>query len=268
MSCGKSVTRQGRRKENCRILSQDCIGENIYSLWLEGEDIANAAVPGQFLSLYSRDKSRLLPRPISICEIDREGGRLRLVYRVTGKNTGTEEFSRLCPGDIRQVLGPLGNGFPLEAAKGRHMLLIGGGIGIPPMLETAKQLKGEKTMILGYRDQLFLQEEFSSLGRIYLATEDGSAGTKGNVLNVLEEKHLSGGGIFACGPAPMLRAVSAWAAGAGIPCWISMEERMACGVGACLACVCGSVEEDTHSHVKNKRICRDGPVFLSTEVEI
>ena len=139
---------------------------------------------------------------------------------------------------------------------------------MPPMLETAKQLEGEKQIILGYRDELFLKKEFEPFGKVYVATEDGSAGTKGNVLDAIRENHLNGDVIFACGPAPMLRALKAYALEEGIPCWISMEERMACGVGACLACVCKSKDVDAHSHVHNKRVCKDGPVFLSTEVEL
>ena len=237
-------------------------------MWLQADHMADISRPGQFLSLYTRDGSKLLPRPISICEIDRENRRIRLVYRVTGKNTGTESFARLHPGVPVEVLGPLGNGFPLDAAEGKRVLLMGGGIGIPPMLETAKELRAEKTAILGYRDELFLNEEFAEYAEVYVSTEDGSAGTKGNVLNVVKEKGLEADVIFACGPAPMLRAIKQYAEEKQIPCWISMEERMACGVGACLACVCRSREIDEHSQVHNKRVCKDGPVFLSTEVEL
>ena len=257
-----------KTKESLRIVSQEEIGKGIFSMWLQADRMAEAARPGQFLSLYTRNGSKLLPRPISICEIDRENGRIRLVYRVTGKNTGTEEFSRLHAGVPVETLGPLGNGFPLDAVKGKKVFLMGGGIGIPPMLETAKQLDAEKIMVLGYRDELFLNKEFEAYGDVYVATEDGSAGTKGNVMDAIRENDLEADAIFACGPAPMLRAIKAYALEKGIPCWISMEERMACGVGACLACVCKSKDVDTHSHVHNKRVCKDGPVFLSTEVEL
>ncbi len=257
-----------KTKEICAIVSQECIGKDIYSMWLQTEQIAKEAVPGQFVSLYSRDGSKLLPRPISLCEIDREQGQIRLVYRVTGKGTGTEEFSRYHAKVGIETMGPLGNGFPLEAVKGKKVFLIGGGIGIPPMLQTAKELDAEKIMVLGYRDELFLNEEFKAYGEVYMATEDGSAGTKGNVLDAIRENGLQADAIFACGPTPMLRALKTYALEQNIPCWISMEERMACGVGACLACVCKTKEKDAHSNVHNKRICKDGPVFLSTEVEI
>lgn len=256
-----------KRKETCTVLSQERLTEGIFSMWLQTETIAAEARPGQFISLYCRDGARLLPRPISLCEIDGAGGRLRIVYRVAGK--GTEEFSSFCAGDRVEVLGPLGNGFPLEETAGRKVLLMGGGIGIPPLLETAKQIAGDKSMIAGYRDgNLFLDREFADAGAFYAATEDGSAGTKGNVLDAVRELGLTGDLIFACGPTPMLRAVKAFAAERGIECYLSMEERMACGIGACLACVCRSSGIDAHSHVHNKRICKDGPVFKASEVEL
>ena len=257
-----------KTKENLTVVSQEEIGKDIFSLWLQTDQMAQYARPGQFLSLYTGNAGKLLPRPISICEIDKETSRIRLVYRVTGKNTGTEAFSKMQPEDKIEALGPLGKGFPLEEAEGKKVFLIGGGIGIPPMLETAKQLNAQKTAVLGYRDELFLNEEFAKYADVYVATEDGSSGTKGNVLNAIQEKTLEADVIFACGPTPMLRALKEYAAANHITCWISMEERMACGIGACLACVCKSKDIDAHSQVHNKRVCKDGPVFLSTEVEL
>ena len=122
--------------------------------------------------------------------------------------------------------------------------------------------------IAGYRDELFLTEELGASGAFYVATEDGSAGTKGNVLDAVREQGIEADVIYACGPKPMLRAIKAYAEEKGIECYLSMEERMACGIGACLACVCQSKEKDEHSQVHNKRVCKDGPVFLSTEVEL
>jgi len=153
--------------------------------------------------------------------------------------------------------------------EGKKAFLIGGGIGIPPMVELSKQLKGEKQIIVGYRDaQLFLKEELDKNGTVYVATDNGSVGTAGTVLDAIRENDLTADVIYACGPTPMLRALKAYAEEKGIECWISLEERMACGVGACLGCVCKSKEVDHHSHVHNKRVCKDGPVFLSTEVEL
>ena len=251
-------------KEQAVIISQEEIAPAIYSLWIKTDKIAQYAKAGQFISIYCEDGSRLLPRPISICEIDKEDCALHLVYRIAG--AGTEEFSQKQTGDHLSVMGPLGNGFPLKSKKA---FLIGGGIGIPPMLELAKQLNCEKQIILGYRNSdMFLLDEFKKQGEVYIATEDGSVGSKGNVLDAIRENDLEADVIFACGPKPMLRAIKAYALEKGIPCWVSMEERMACGIGACLGCVCQSTETDAHSHVHNKRVCKDGPVFRSTEVEL
>ena len=250
-------------KKKAIVSEQTKLADGVYSMWIRDESIAMTARPGQFVSLYCRDGSRLLPRPISICEINKQEGMIRLVYRITGK--GTMEFADLKPQDTVEVMGPLGNGFTLE---GKKALLIGGGIGIPPILELAKQLTCEKQIVLGYRDTTFLEDEFSSYGTVYIATEDGSKGTKGNVLDTIRENHLEADIIFACGPTPMLRGIRAYALERGIKCQLSMEERMACGIGACLACVCKTKDVDHHSNVKNTRICKDGPVFYAEEVEL
>ena len=244
------------------IIRQEEIANGIFSMWLKTEQIAEKTKPGQFISLYCHDGSRMLPRPISICEIDKKDKALRIVYRVAGK--GTEEFSGMSTGDSIDIVGPLGNGFPLKEKKA---FLIGGGIGIPPMVELAKQLNCEKQMVLGYRDTVFLQEEFKGLGSMYVATEDGSCGTEGNVLDAIRENGLEAEIIYACGPTPMLKAVKEYAMVNGIECWLSLEEKMACGIGACLACVCKSKEKDSHTHVNNKRVCKEGPVFRAEEVE-
>ena len=258
-----------REKENALILSQEEIAHDIFSMWIQTK-AADEAKPGQFISMYTNDGSKLLPRPISICEIDKEKHALRVVYRVTGENTGTEQFSKLTSGDTVPVIGPLGNGFPFEKAEGKRAFLMGGGIGVPPILELAKQMNCEKKQIVvGYRDsETFLQSEFEENGEVYISTEDGSVGTKGNVMDAIKENGLKADIIYACGPTPMLRAIKNYAEENGIECYISLEERMACGIGACLACVCKTKEKDHHSNVHNKRICKDGPVFLSTEVEI
>lgn len=252
-------------KEQAGVISQEQIATGIHSMWLKTENIAANAKAGQFISMYTNEADKLLPRPISICEIDQKENRLRVVYRVTGENTGTEHFSKMQAGDTIEVLGPLGNGFPKETKKA---FLIGGGIGIPPMLELAKELDCDKQIIAGYKDELFLTEDLKQYGELYVATEDGSAGTKGNVMDAIREHGLNADVIYACGPTPMLRAIKTYAEENEILCYISMEERMACGIGACLACVCKSKEVDDHSHVHNKRVCKDGPVFLATEVDL
>lgn len=252
-----------------KIIHTGRLAEGIYSLWLSAPEIAKQAVPGQFVSLYCQDNDKLLPRPISLCEVDRQEGSIRLVYRVVG--AGTKEFSQRKAGDEIRLLGPLGNGFPLkECPKGKRAVLIGGGIGIPPLLQLSKEIEGEVTVVVGYRDsQTFLCEEFAQAAdRVVIATEDGSVGTKGNVMDAIREEGICADVVYSCGPAPMLRGVKDWGMEMGIPVWLSMEERMACGIGACLACVCNSTDVDSHSNVHNKRICKDGPVFLSTEIEL
>ncbi|MGN0159811.1 MAG: dihydroorotate dehydrogenase electron transfer subunit [Lachnospiraceae bacterium] len=263
-------------KEKVRIIEQKELAQGIFSMWIETDQIGDYAKPGQFISIYSNDGSRLLPRPISICEID--GKKIRMVYRVAGK--GTEEFSGYTPGDWLDVLGPLGNGYDLamikeyvkaNGGKMESAILFGGGIGVPPMLELAKNLDCKKNVVLGYRNaDMFLKEEFEAVegATLTIATEDGSVGTKGNVLDAVREQEITGDVIFACGPTPMLRAIQAFAEEKNIPCFISLEEKMACGIGACLACVCKTKEVDDHSHVHNARICKDGPVFNAKEVEL
>lgn len=251
-----------KRREIGVILRKKEIADEIFDIWIQTEEIAGFSRAGQFVMLYCNDGSRLLPRPISICEINPEEKSLRLVYRIAGK--GTKEFSKMKEGMELAVLGPLGNGFPKKEASA---LVIGGGIGIPPMLELSRQLNCRKQIILGFRDQLFLEKEFEPYGDVFFATEDGSAGTKGNVLDAISEHGLKADIIYACGPLPMLRALKAYAKEHHMECYVSLEERMACGIGACLGCVCKSKETDRHTNVKNKRICKEGPVFEAQEVD-
>ena len=243
-----------KRKAAATVISQKQIGEQIYDLWLETK-LAKNAHPGQFVAVYPHGESTLLPRPISICETDREKGRLRLVYRVAGK--GTAEFSTCRAGDTLEILGVLGNGFPIDKAKGKKVFLMGGGIGIPPMLELAKKTEGKKQILLGYRNKdLFLEEDLERYGDVYVATEDGSVGTKGNVMDIIKAHALHADVIMACGPMPMLRALCQ---GLDIPGEVSIESRMGCGFGTCMCC---SVE----AAVGAKRICKDGPVFRKEEL--
>lgn len=161
-----------KQKMTAVVLSQEKIAEDIYSMWLKAEPIAAEAVPGQFISMYTNDGGKLLPRPISLCEIDQEKGALRVVYRVTGKQTGTEQFSLMKEGDTLDVMGPLGNGFDLETGREKKAMLFGGGIGVPPMLELAKQLKAgyqtECQLVMGYRSETFLTKELEENGTLYI----------------------------------------------------------------------------------------------------
>ena len=240
-----------KKKITATVLSQKEIAPRIFDMWI-ATDLAEQAKAGQFIGVYPKDRSTLLPRPISICQVSDKKDALRIVYRIAGQ--GTAEFSSYT-----------------EAAEGKKVFLMGGGIGIPPMLELARELpaSAEKQIIVGYRDnELFLKEDLEENGTVYIATEDGSVGTKGNVMNAIEENALQADVIFACGPMPMLRAIKKYAEENEIKAYISLEEHMACGVGACLGCVVKTKEVDHHSHVHNARICTDGPVFDAEEVEI
>ena len=255
-----------KKKVTAKVILQKQIGEQIFDLWLETK-LVKYAHPGQFVAVYPHGESMLLPRPISICETDKTKNRLRLVYRVAGK--GTAEFSTCKAGDTLELLGVLGNGFSVDRAKGKRVFLMGGGIGIPPMLELAKAMDDKKQILLGYRNkELFLEEDLEKFGDVYVATEDGSVGTTGTVMDIIKAYALRADVIMACGPMPMLRAVKKYAAENNMEAYISLEERMACGVGACLGCVCKTTKEDAHSHVHNARICTEGPVFEAGEVDI
>ena len=255
-----------KKKVTATVVSQQELAAGIYDMWLE-TDLAVSAKPGQFICLYTRDASALLPRPISICQVDRQQDRLRIVYRVAGK--GTAEFATYKAGERVDILGCLGNGFPVQEGTGKKVFLMGGGIGVPPILELARQMEADKQIIVGYRnEQTFLREDLEQNGKVYIATEDGSVGSKGNVMDAIRENGLDAEMIFACGPMPMLRAIKRYAEEKSIPAYISLEEHMACGVGACLGCVVKTKEVDHHSHVHNARICTDGPVFEAKEVDI
>ena len=275
--------KKSKRKEKAIVKAGGAIGENIYELWLE-TSMAKDANPGQLVGVYSRDKSLLLPRPISICETDSGKTSIRLVYRIAGK--GTLDLANLRKGDEIELLGVLGNGFPWKDHTDKNIIVMAGGIGIPPMLQLSREIAAAKTnnrsntmlnIVLGYRDNgLFLSEELKACatedhaGRktFYIATEDGSVGTRGNVLDAVMGNKITGDVIFACGPMPMLKAIKSYAAENNIEAYISLEERMACGVGACLGCVCPTVEKNAHSNVNNARICTEGPVFDAREVNI
>jgi dihydroorotate dehydrogenase electron transfer subunit len=247
----------------------------IYSMTLAFPKNTHLTVnPGQFVGIYPNDQTALLPRPISVCRWDEKEDMIRLVYRIAGK--GTREFSGAGWGDTFNVTGMLGNGYDLSEMAGKSVMILGGGIGIPPLLELACRLKEKPgtrvTAVLGYRDSnMFLREEFENASyRVYIATEDGSAGTKGNVLDAVREQGIAGNTdiIAACGPMPMLRAIKCFAGEHGIKAFISLEEHMACGVGACLGCVVKTKNVDEHSHVHNARICTEGPVFDAADVDI
>lgn len=268
-----------KKKMTTVIKSQEMLTGGIFKTVLAlPKGAVDEVTPGQFIGVYPRDASMLLPRPISICRWDPEAETLTIVYRTVGRGTG--ELAMREVGESVDILGILGNGYPLDDFAGKRALLFGGGVGVPPMLELAARLRGvasSVTVANGYRTgknpgDLFLREEFLKVAdEVLTATDDGSAGVHGTCLDAAK-KAMEGGASFdiiaACGPLPMLRGVKNFAADIGIPAYISLEERMACGVGVCLGCVTKTTETDLHSHVKNARVCTDGPVFPAERVDI
>jgi len=241
------------------VFEQQKLAEGIYSMWLVCGEIAAEARPGQFVELYCKDSERKMGRPISICEADKERGLIRIVYRIAG--AGTKEFSGLNASDEITVFGPLGNGY--DRLNG-NAILVGGGIGVPPMLELAKQTKGNVTVVLGYRDaQMFLKEDFEKYAKVVIATEDGSYGTKGTVIDAMKKENVTGDYLCACGPTPMLKALQQYAEAEGLETYLSLEERMICGIGICLGCAVAIKTEDGFTY---KRVCKDGPVFRGKEI--
>lgn len=235
-------------QENAVILSNTEIAKDIWRMEIK-TNLAKEARPGQFIEISV--PGFYLRRPISICEIKDES--LIIIYKILGQ--GTEKMTELTSNDLLDIFGPLGNGFPIEDQD--KVLLVGGGVGVPPLYETAKQyrLKGSKVdVVLGFNDEesVFYKEEFEQLGcNVEIATMDGSVGTKGTVLDAIQAKNIDTDFIIACGPLMMLKALDAtYTKG-----YISLEARMACGLGACMGCVVKDKEGNS------LRVCKDGPVF-------
>ena len=238
------------------VASNQEIASGIFKLCLNMPADYPDSEPGQFVNLYLNDASLLLPRPISICAYAE--GRLTLVYAVVGE--GTRMISGYGPGEKIRVSPPFGNGFVTDGAK--QCLLVGGGVGTPPLLFLAKKLAADGgadvRAVLGFQSQPFLTDEFPC--DVHIATDDGSAGFKGSVVELLAKTDIPAGTqMFACGPKPMLKALAQFASERGIPWQVSLEEHMGCGFGACVSCVCnttGGVE----------KVCVNGPVLNGSEV--
>ena len=252
-------------ERECKIVSKEQVGDAVY-MTLEVGDMIRASfrAPGQFVHIRCGE-GLLLRRPISVCSCmeDEPDDLLSIVFEVRGE--GTRWLAGRELGDSLDVLGLAGNGFDLKP-EGRY-LLVGGGIGIPPMLGCAQYTGGRATAILGgrSRDKIILEDFFrEDCAKVLCATDDGSLGHHGFV-TALVRRELSEDrgydGVLACGPKPMLRNVAKVAEEFGIPCQVSMEERMGCGVGACLVCACDMADGS------RKHVCKDGPVFDSREVD-
>jgi len=248
------------KREICRILSNDKVASGIYKMVIESKLISVIALPGQFLHIKAGEScDPLLRRPISICDLDQDKGCITLLYRVCGK--GTRLFADIKSSDRLDIIGPLGKGFPIF--KRKRTSIIGGGIGIAPLLYLGKKLKNSD-VYLGFRDEVYMIEEFmSNSDNVCIYTESGSHGAKGYPIEALEKNIHHYDVVYACGPKKMLRAVKNLCEEKRIECYISLEERMGCGIGACLVCACESSNND-----KYKKVCTDGPVFNSKEVNL
>ena len=228
------------------------VSNNIYRLSAEFE---SEIKPGQFFMLKTTDNSFLLPRPISINDVN--GNLISFLYRIEGQ--GTKKISSLCKNDELQLFGPLGNGFEPEKLKGK-IAVIGGGIGIAPLLYLCKVLRKKADVYLGYKDKenMYIIDEFKSFaGRCVIVTEDGSFGEKGFVTDYVDYDEYDV--VVTCGPEIMMKKIANICKDKKIKCYVSLERRMACGMGACLGC---TVETKTG----NKRACKEGPVFDSEEL--
>ncbi len=242
------------------VLENRKLTDSVCLLRLEAPELAAAAAPGQFVHVRCGGGT-LLRRPVSICMAS--DGAVTIVIEARG--AGTRLLAGCRAGDAVDLLGPLGHGFDLS---GRRPLLVGGGIGAPPLLFAAQRAGGGATAALGFRTGgcVILREEFErACLAVHLATDDGTAGRRGFVTDLAERLLESGDydAVLACGPKAMLRAVAELAGRRGIPCQVSLEERMGCGVGACLVCACQTAAD---GETRMRRVCRDGPVFDASEV--
>ena len=245
----------------CRLASAQRLAADVFDFTFACPALVENARPGQFAQI--RLPGHTLRRPISICGIDKGQGTLRFVFQVRGQ--GTAELAQCGPGDDLEILAPLGNGFPI--GPGKRTLLIGGGIGVPPLLGCAAELGQNAIACLGFRTKaaVILEGDFKAAGaRVSIATDDGTYGHHGLVTELAEKEEFDV--VFACGPTPMLKAAKALGERRGVPCFLSLEERMACGIGACLGCATPLLREGGGQYFGH--VCKDGPVFDSVRVAL
>jgi dihydroorotate dehydrogenase electron transfer subunit len=245
------------------LIEKYSLAKEIYSFTILCPEVAQIAKEGQFVHILPNGYT--LRRPISICGIDKVKGTLRIVFEVRGD--GTKELSEMRTGELVDMIAPCGNGFTI-GENVKNVVLIGGGIGTPPMLPLAQRFGENATVITGFRNAsaVILQDDFKSTGaKTILCTDDGSTGIHGLVTTPLEEvlNTQSVDLICACGPMPMLKAIGKLADTHNVECQISLEERMGCGIGACLVCAC-KVNRDGEEQMLH--VCKNGPVFNSKEV--
>lgn len=253
-----------------KLISKEEISKDIFKFEVSSQEICDLAKPGQFLEIKcSKGLDPFLRRPISIYNVNKEKGTLEFIFQVKGR--GTQILSEEKPGDDIDLIGPLGYGsFNYEGLK--NIAIIGGGIGTFPLYELAKNAckNANVTIYLGFRSKDFvvLEEEFKKVcNKLVITTDDGSYAQKGFAIDVLKEdnKKENFDMIFACGPLPMLKAVRNYTIEEDVPCQISLEERMGCGVGACLGCAVKVISGDEPRY---GQVCKEGPVFNAKDVEI
>lgn len=253
---------------HAQILENRAIALEIFDMRLSCPDAAKHARAGQFAAVYTENPATLLPRPLSICEIDRAEDGLRIIYRVEGQ--GTQDLAKMATGYLR-ILAPLGNGFDISDNH-KNFAIVGGGIGTPPLLELVKEIREKHgdakiTVFLGFRNDasVILEQDFATFAdEVHVSTDDGSYGIQGNAVGLLDAP-ASGkfDVLYGCGPKVMLKHLARWAAGCNTPCFVSLEERMACSIGACLACV---VKIRDKGAVVYDKVCSSGPVFDAKEL--
>ncbi len=246
---------------HAKVIGQRILNNTIKLIDVYSPEIAAAAVPGQFVNVkVCKNTAPLLRRPLGIAGVNKEQGVFTMIYRIIGE--GTHILADVCSGDVLDIVGPLGHGFDLQPQK---KLLVGGGLGLAPLLFLAEETGAESCdVLMGGRnsEELFWSDLYSGLcGGIYLTSDDGSIGSKGTVMALLPELLRRGiyDCVYVCGPIPMMKAVAAACSSAGVSCEVSLEKYMACGIGACLSCACSGVG-------KRLKVCQDGPVFKAEEV--
>ncbi len=250
------------------VVSNKKIALDIFELVVKGPLAKEVRQPGQFFHVkVGNGLLPLLRRPISLCDVDSDKEKVTMIYRADGE--GTRQLSLTKTGECLDVLGPLGQGFPIEEiAESGHALLVGGGVGVPPLYLLSKALKArgvQVTHVLGFQTEsvVFYEDAFRELGPTYIATVDGTRGQQGFVTDVIQSEGITFDALYSCGPIPMLKALE-HAYSATHPVFLSLEQRMGCGIGACLACVCHT--PDDPSGASYKKVCTDGPVFRAGEV--
>lgn len=247
---------------NAPVVLNSPISDSIMEMVVYAPEVASTATPGQFVNVYPDDGVSLLPRPISIADVDVTRGTITLIYAIVG--VGTRAFSNLAANASIRLMGPLGNGYSVPNTI-RKPLLVAGGVGTPPMIFLARTLRTPVTVYLGFRTKPYLIDRLSAFGEVKVATDDGSVGFRGNVIDLMEHDRATGDMAFACGPRPMLQGVQKWARMHCVPAQLSLEERMGCGIGTCVGCVVKIKDSNEQGWIYRK-VCHDGPVFPAEEV--